>query len=132
MCCSTRGFVCATHQLMRNTAAILITVVLAMFVTPLRLPAASCILSNAPSQEACKGNCCANMTCCAVSQKNKGPVSPPLAQHAEAKHQVIGLLATVPTGLLAQSFRLERVACGGDPVRAHSPPLLAAICIRLI
>lgn len=130
--CSTRGLLCAIHHLMRNTAAILLTVVLAMFITPLRLPAASCILSNAPSQEACKSNCCANMTCCAVSQRNTGPASQPLAQHAAAKHQLIGLLATVSTGSLARSFRLERIACASVPVRAHSPPPLAATCIRLI
>jgi hypothetical protein len=116
---------------MRKTAAILLTVVLAMFITPLRLPAASCILSNAPSQEACKGNCCANMTCCSISQENTGAASQPLAQHA-AKKQFVGLLATVAIGSLAQSFRLERVACANVSVRAHAPPPRAATCIRLI
>jgi hypothetical protein len=114
---------------MRKTAAILFTIVLAMFVTPLRLPAASCILSNAPSDEACKSGCCANMTCCAVSHKNTGAAAQPLAV---AKHQVVALLAAVPARFLTQPFRLDRVACASVPVRAHTPPPLAVTCIRLI
>ena len=117
---------------MRNTAAILFTVVLAMFITPLRLPAASCILSNAPSQEACKSNCCANMTCCAVSQKNTGPVSQPLAQDGVAKQQVVGLFAAPAIGSPIQLFAAQPNFCASAPVRAHSPPPLAATCIRLI
>lgn len=117
---------------MRKTAAILYTVVLAMGVAPLRLQATSCILSNAPSQKSCKMNCCANKTCCAVSEKNTGPASQPLAQHAVAKQQVIALLAVVPASFLVQSFQFDRVACESVIVRAHAPPPLAATCIRLI
>lgn len=116
---------------MRNTAAILFTVVLAMFITPLRLPAASCILSNAPSHEACKSNCCANMTCCAVSKKNTGPISQPLAQSGVAKQQVLALAPAAPIGLAAP-FAFAPIACAAAPVRAHSPSPLAATCIRLI
>jgi hypothetical protein len=117
---------------MRKTAAILITVVLAMAVTPLRLPAASCILSNAPSQKACKMDCCANKTCCAVSEKNKGLASQPLAQNAAAKHQVIGVLVTLPVASSALLIQREPVAPEALPVRRHAPPPLAANCIRLI
>jgi hypothetical protein len=117
---------------MRKTAAILITVVLAMAVTPLRLPAASCILSNAPSEKACKMGCCANKTCCAVSEKNKSPASQPLAQNAATKYQVIGLFATIPVASSALLIQREPVAPGAFPVRRHAPPPLAASCIRLI
>jgi hypothetical protein len=117
---------------MRKTVAILFTLVLAMLVTPMRLPAASCILSNAPSQEACKPNCCANMTCCAVSEKNTGPVSQPLVQGGPAKQLVIALVATVPPSFFSQSLRLDPVAGASGLVRAHSLPPLAATCIRLI
>jgi hypothetical protein len=117
---------------MRNTAAILLPVVLAMFITPLRLPAASCILSNAPSQEACKSDCCANMTCCAVSKDNTGPESQPLTQQAPAKHQLIGLVATALIGSRLQPFAVGPIFCASLPVRAHAPPLLALNCIQLI
>src|SRR3979490_838915 len=106
---------------MRNTAAILFTVAVAMFITPLHLPAASCILSNAPSHEACKSNCCANMTCCAVSQKNTGPASQPLMQSGAAKQQVLELVATGPSSSL-QPFAAAPIVCATVPVRAHSPP----------
>jgi hypothetical protein len=128
---STRGVVCATHQLMRNTAAILFAVVLAMLITPLQLPASSCILSNARSQEGCKSKCCANMTCCAVSEKNTGPASQPLAQSGAAKQQVLALIATGPSSSL-QPFAAAPIVCATVPVGAHSPPPLAASCIRLI
>lgn len=116
---------------MRKTAAILFTVVLAMLVTPLRLPAASCILSNASSYQACKRNCCANMTCCAVSEKNTGAASQPLSQSGAPEQQVIGFVA-IP--LLGSHV----VAVAADPIsaslsiRAHALPPLAATCIRLI
>jgi hypothetical protein len=116
---------------MRNTAAILFTVLLAMFISPLRLPAASCILSKAPSHEACQSNCCANMTCCAISHKNTGPVSQPLMQGDAAKQQVAGLLATAPS-ISHQPFAVAQNVCSTVPIRAHSPPPLAATCIRLI
>jgi hypothetical protein len=117
---------------MRKTTAILFTVVLAMFITPMRLPAASCILSNAPSHEACKPNCCANMTCCAVSEKNTGPASQPFAQNGPAKQQVPGLFANAPTSSSLQLPEVLLISSVSQAARAHAPPPLAATCIRLI
>jgi hypothetical protein len=117
---------------MRKTAAILITVMVAMLARPLQLPAASCILANAPSQEACKMRCCANKTCCAVSKKNKRPSSQPLAQNAATKHQVIGVVAALPAASFALLIQREPVAPVALPVRMHALPPLAASCIRLI
>jgi hypothetical protein len=116
---------------MRKTA-ILFAVVLAMLVRPLQLPAASCILSNAPSPEGCKPNCCANKTCCATSKKNTQPVSPPLAKSGDAnQQQAIGFVSVplIDSIAFAASAQTVRVSV---PVRAHSPPPLAASCIRLI
>ena len=116
---------------MRKTA-ILAAVVLAMLVRPLQLPAASCILSNAPSHEACKPNCCANKTCCAVSKKSIGPISPPLVKSSDAGQQLligfvaISIIDSIADTAFAQTARIHM------PVRAHSPPPLAATCIRLI
>jgi hypothetical protein len=105
---------------------------IAVSITPMRLVAASCILSNAPSQEACKANCCANRTCCAMSQKNTGVSSQPFAQDSNAKQQLVALVLTLSASHLPQSFRLERIPSTSELVRAHSPPPLAATCIRLI
>ena len=116
---------------MRNTGAILLTMVFAMFIAPLQVPAVSCILSNAPSQEACKSNCCANMTCCALSEKNTGSASQPLAQNGVAKQQVPDVVAATPSNSL-QPLAVAPIVCATIPVRAHSPPPLAASCIRLI
>src|SRR5205085_7467557 len=111
--------------------AILIPIVLAMSLAPLRLPTASCILSNAPSHEACRPNCCANMTCCAMSEKNTGSASQPLAQNGAAKQQVLDMVAATPSSLL-QPLAATPIICATISVRAHSPSPLAATCIRLI
>ena len=113
---------------------IIMTLVMAVAVsiTPMRLVAASCILSNAPSQEACKADCCANMACCAMSPQNRGVSSQPFAQDVSAKQQLVALALTLPVTHFAQSFWIERISSAGEPVRAHSPPPLAATCIRLI
>lgn len=72
------------------------------------------------------------MTCCAVSEKNKGPSSQPLAQNGIAKQQVIGLLVSFPVASSALLIQREPVALETLPLRAHAPPPLAATCIRLI
>jgi hypothetical protein len=117
---------------MRRTGAIILAIVLAMFATALRLPAASCILSDAPSHEACKPKCCANKTCCAVSKKSTGPISPPLVKSSDAGQQL--LIGFVPVSLIDSiaETAFAQPACAAILVRAHSPPPLAATCIRLI
>jgi hypothetical protein len=117
---------------MRRTAPILIAVVLAMAVRPLQLPAASCILSNAPSPDGCKPNCCANKTCCAVSRKTTGPVSQPLYQSGDAKQQLVIGFVSVPVIDSIAVATSTQPTCLSARVRAHSPPPLAATCIRLI
>ena len=105
---------------------------IALFVAPAQPSTASCILSNAVSPEGCKPNCCANKTCCAVSKKSTGPISPPLVKSSDAGQQL--LIGFVPISIIdsiadtasAQTARIH------IPVRAHSPPPLAASCIRLI
>ena len=117
---------------MSKTAAILFAVVAAMLVRPLQLPAASCILSNAPSHEACKAKCCANKTCCAVSKKNMTPVSQPLYKGDDVnQQQVIGFVSVSIIDSIGETVFVPP-ACVTIPVRAHSPPPLAATCIRLI
>ena len=119
-------------MVMRNPGAILFMVVLALLARPLQLPAASCILSNAPSHEACKPNCCANKTCCAVSKKSSAPVSPPLVKSSDAGQQLlIGFVAvSIIDSIVETAFAWP--ASATIPARAHAPPPLAATCIRLI
>jgi hypothetical protein len=117
---------------MRKTTAILVTVVLAMLARPLQLPAASCILLNAPSHEACKMDCCANKSCCAVSKKSSAPVSPPLVKSSDAGQQLLIAFVSVPLIDSIAVAASPQPACVTIPVRGHSLPPLAATCIRLI
>ena len=117
---------------MRRTTPILFAVLLAMLVRPLQLPAASCILSNAPSAEGCKPHCCANKSCCATSKKSTTPLSQPLAKAGEPTQlQVISVVSVSFIDSLWTAARLQP-ARENIPGRAHSPPLLATTCIRLI
>lgn len=116
---------------MRKKAAILFAVILAMAVRPLPLPAASCVLSNAPSEKACKMECCANKTCCATPRKETKPVSQPLSQNGIAKQLILGFVAIPVIDSLAFAISVQ-LTSSAAPVRAHSPPPLAATCIRLI
>jgi hypothetical protein len=110
----------------------LFAIVLAMLLRPLQLPAASCILSNAPDRDPCKMGCCGNKTCCAVSKKNNAPVSPPLYKSGDVNQQpVIGFVSVPIIDLMAEAISAQPVGVS-VPLRAHSPPLLATTCIRLI
>jgi hypothetical protein len=117
---------------MGKRTPILFVVVLAMAIAPLRLPAASCILSNAPSPDGCRPNCCANKTCCAVSKKNTTPVSQPLYKSGDlSQHPVIGFVSVPVIDSIAE-VAFTQLARRSISVRAHSPPPLAASCICLI
>lgn len=123
MCYEKRG--------MRRFATVLLLAV-AVFIAPMRLPAASCILSNARSGEGCKPGCCANKACCVVSQKTTGPASQPFAKDAAGKQDLSGTIAPPLIPLVSHPLQLQPAAFLSAPTRAHSPPLLAANCIRLI
>ncbi len=117
---------------MRKTGVIVLAVVLAMLVRPLQLPAASCILSNAPDPQGCKPHCCANKSCCAFSKKSGTPVAPPLVKSGGAnQQQLIGFVSVRGAASIFVGAAL-RPAPEIVSVRAHSPPLRATTCIRLI
>ena len=127
---STQGLECAIRSVMRMRITLAVMLAIAVVITPLRLPAATCILSQAPSQQACKSGCCANMSCCITSHQNTSPVSQPLAKNG-TYHD----LAVAPTDFTV----IERLpldsqssARGAISPCEHSPPALALIGIRLI
>ena len=116
---------------MRKKAAILLVVLLAMAVRPLQLPAASCILSEAPIEKACKMDCCGSKSCCATSKDDTRPVSQPLSPSGHAKQLVIAFVAVPLIDSIAETD-FPQPAVAPIPGRGHSPPPLAASCIRLI
>jgi hypothetical protein len=117
---------------MFNRITVALGLAAALCLAPMRLPAQSCILSNMPSEKACQPGCCANKTCCAVSEENTAPAAQPLAKNDSAAK----LTATSPILALAVSPNLApaspQVASPIVDASAHSPPTLALICIRLI
>ena len=122
-------------MLIRNYVLSRIIVSLAMtaalFTAPVSFAARSCILSSAPIQQACKPGSCANKTCCATSSAHKSTPSYPLTK-ADSSYKVnatpIALLLVAPS----PESGTRRFAVSNTESRAHSPPTLALICIRLI
>src|SRR2546428_9817073 len=111
-----------------GTSVILAT---ALFFGAIRLPAAPCILSNAPSEKACAPGCCANKTCCETSHQRTGPPVQPLAKSGSDQQNIAALPPAVAVVVVNQAATDSSFFPSAEPT-AHSPPPLALICIRLI
>ena len=104
---------------------------LALFVAPVRITAASCALSNAPSETACEMGCCANKCCCETSEKNTSPSAQPFAKAGSDQQNIAALPVAAPIAIFKQ-FAEESAVFPSAEWTAHSPAPLALICIRLI
>jgi hypothetical protein len=100
-------------------------------ITPMRLPAASCILNNTPSEKACNPGCCANKTCCETSSKNTAPPVQPLAKSGSDHQNIATYPPTVAIVVLSYTTAESPVFSSAEFI-SHSPAPLALICIRLI
>ena len=125
------AIVVLSGRVMFSRIAISVVLASALLLSGARLPAASCILSNAPSEKACTMTCCANQTCCETSHQRTGPPVQPLAKATSDQPNIATLCSTVVAVVFnqaaADSFVFSSAECS-----AHSPPPLALICIRLI
>ena len=103
----------------------------ALFFGTIKVPAAPCILSNAPAEKACTMGCCAYKSCCETSQHRTGLPTQPLAKSSSNQQNIAALpaivMATIPGEPATDLFVFSSAVCS-----AHSPPPLALICIRLI
>jgi hypothetical protein len=99
---------------------------------PLPASARTCILSNAASAQACKPACCANMTCCKTSSSNTAPSNQPVAKSIDDSNAalVFGPIATVSISIV--DLPLVSIQTSKPNFFAHSPPILALVCARLI
>jgi len=116
---------------MLGKIGISVTIVAALVLGAVRLPAATCILSNAPSEKACTMGCCANKSCCKTSHQRTGLPAQSLAK-ASSDQQNIATLPAIVTAMVSSGpvkdlFVFSSAECG-----KHSPPPLALSCIRLI
>lgn len=113
----------------KNSAAVMLVV--ALVIGAVRLPAAPCILSNAPTEKACAMDCCKNKSCCETSHQRTGLPVQPLAKAGSSHQNVVALASTVPVAVF--NYVAERpVIFSSAECNAHSPPPLALLCIRLI
>ena len=105
---------------------------LALMAATVQLPAVTCIVSNTRSEKACTLGCCANKTCCETSSERTGPPIPPLAKTSPDQQNVSAIAAIVGAALATPFATGSLVFRPSTEGRAHSPPPLALICIRLI
>jgi hypothetical protein len=103
----------------------------ALSASPLQLPVASCILSNAPSTKACMPGSCANKACCKTSQKSNAAPVQPMAKSGSDQQNIAALPTVAALVGLWPAAGTSSVFSSRD-CKAHSPPTLAFICIRLI
>lgn len=108
-----------------------LTVGLALVVATVRLPAATCIVTNTSDEKECRPGCCANRTCCETSPKHTGRPAQPLAKSGLDQQTVSAIPAIAAVALLMPAPTEPHVFSSAER-RAHSPPPLALICIRLI
>jgi hypothetical protein len=95
------------------------------------LSARICILSNAPSEKACKPGSCANKICCATSSRNTAPASHPIAKGDSSQQLPVASLVTAFSfsgrQIEVQKFRRDTPASS-----AKTSPQLALLCTFLI
>src|ERR1700751_5543329 len=103
----------------------------ALGTAPVGLASRSCILTSAPIQQACKPGCCANKTCCATSSEHKSTPSQPLTK-GDSSYKVNATPIALPVVLPSPEAGAQQFPAFNAESRAHSPPPLALICIRLI
>jgi len=104
----------------------------ALFVAPMRVSAAACILSNAPSEKMCQPDCCANKACCETSHERTGPSVQPLAKAGSDYKSIATNAPAVAAAPATQLTATKLLVLLSAECVAHSPPPLALICIRLI
>ena len=129
---STGSLTCAIRTSMLSRIMISVAMAVALMGAPMGFAARSCILVNAPSQNACQPRCCANKTCCVTSSKNTAPSSQPLAKNdsASATNTICP-----PTGFVVLLHQLTEdcsVTRTDLTFTAHSPPRLPLLCTFLI
>jgi hypothetical protein len=71
------------------------------------------------------------MACCATSAERTGPPAQPLAKSG-LDQQNVSAIPAIAAMALAIPAATESHVFSSTEGRAHSPPLLALICIRLI
>jgi hypothetical protein len=130
--CSTCGPDCATSSsVMLSKVTVSFAVGLALFAATVRLPAAPCMLTNAPSERACQPGCCANKACCETSYQRTGPPVQSLAKSGADQQNIATLPATVAVVVLNEAATGSSFFPSAED-SAHSLPPLALSCIRLI
>jgi hypothetical protein len=105
---------------------------LTIVAAPLPASARTCILSNTATAKACKPACCANMSCCDISPSNTAPAAPPVAKSSDNSDITLFVAPTATMRVAAVDFPPVRLTHSDADFFAHSPPILALNCARLI
>ena len=109
------------------TALIMVAALLAI---PFQASARTCIISDAPINQACKPGCCANKACCATSRKKKAPV--PFAKSvSRAELNAACIRSAIAISPVCFSLPRQSSVSGARSVALASPQL-AVLCTFLI
>ena len=117
---------------MARRLTLTVCILAALFVSAVRLPAASCPASSPPIGQACKQGSCPNQACCADAERNKSVSSPTLAKENGANAQVVALLAPTLHAAFGGYQGIDRRELVSRESVAFAPPRLAVLCTFLI
>jgi len=110
-----------------------ITILIALFVSAVRLPASACPVSSPPAGEACEQGSCPNKACCAAAQKNKSLPSLPLAKDDSTTQQLVGLVTSaIPLVLTPAAPQAGRNVSYLQSMAVCATPTRALLCTFLI
>src|SRR2546423_916266 len=116
---------------MRAKVMVSVAIAATLFSATVRLPAAPCILTNTPGEEACEPGCCANKSCCATSHKRTGAPVQPLAKSSSDQQTIVAPAIRAVLPLAAPIVAEAKIVFIADQA-ATSPSRLALLCTFLI
>src|SRR5438874_11186618 len=117
---------------MRSKIIVSVAVIAVLFAAPFGFATRSCILSSAPTEQACEPGSCANKTCCATSSEHKSTPAHQLAKADSGYDVNAAFVASAVTVAPRSDVGSQKFLLSNASVVAHSPPTLAVLCSFLI
>ena len=123
--------ICAMSEMMIRRITVSTALVIALFTATVRLPAATCIITNTTSEKPCAPGSCANKTCCATSHQRTGSATQPLAKATSDQQNVATIGASISIPLAVQPTAKSSGYSSIEPAFV-SVRRLALLCTFLI
>lgn len=126
------GRFCAISDSIVRRLTLAALMLMALVASAVRLPATNCTATRAPIGKSCPHGCCANMGCCADSQKNNDLSTVPLTKVGRANQELVAIFTL---GLTTRVFAIQSFDPSPEPLATQvtgSVSKFALLCTFLI